>query len=146
MSILRKMMRLGVGAAALTGVLVGTATSANATITPDIGHGVGSCPSNFVCLWAGPNFVRESPHEKFGSLAADQAISDINWVADGRWSPPDKWGINDLTSSVVNNTWSSICFYEHSWYSGLEFKAGAREQWAYVPWWIDNKIGSFKWC
>ncbi|MFD7440849.1 peptidase inhibitor family I36 protein [Streptomyces sp. NPDC059909] len=146
MNIRRSMMRLGIGAAALTGVLAGTVTSANAQVNPYIGHGAGSCPSNWVCAWAGPNFVREEPYAKFGAMGSDQSVPDMNNLADGNFAPPLRWGMNDLASSVVNNTWSSICFYEHSWYSGIEFKTGPREQWPYVPWWIDNKIGSFKWC
>ncbi|MEV6651815.1 peptidase inhibitor family I36 protein [Streptomyces sp. NPDC051219] len=139
----RSMMRLGIGATALAIVLAGTVTSASAT-KRSIGTGVNSCPSNYVCAWAGPNFIAEEPWHKFGAIAADESVPDMGKIATGVDSTT--WGMQDLTSSVVNNTWSSICFYENTWYSGLEFKTGPREQWAYVPWWFDNKMSSFKWC
>ncbi|MBZ4323090.1 hypothetical protein JNW98_27600 [Streptomyces sp. SCA2-4] len=44
----------------------------------------------------------------------------------------------------MNNTRSSICFYEHNSYGGLEFEIGPGKKWASVPPWINDKISSFK--
>ncbi|MGK5639890.1 peptidase inhibitor family I36 protein [Streptomyces sp. URMC 126] len=141
----KKMTRLALGAAAAAGLVVATAASASATNVFDIGHGAGSCPDGYVCLWSEGNFIRGGfvYDHKFGSFASNQNVSDLGKLA--RTSTGDK-GIQDVTSSVINNTGSSICFYEHNGYGGLQFKVGPREQWPSVPSWINDKISSFKYC
>ncbi|MED7955033.1 peptidase inhibitor family I36 protein [Streptomyces sp. BE303] len=139
------MTRLGVCAAAAAGLFVATATSASATSVFDIGHGAGSCPSGYVCLWSEGNFIQGKfvYDHKFGSFASNQNVSDMGKLA--RSSTGDK-GMQDVTSSVLNNTGSSICFYENNGYSGLEFKIGPGEHWPSVPSWINDRISSFKYC
>ncbi|MEU3778624.1 peptidase inhibitor family I36 protein [Streptomyces sp. NPDC032472] len=141
----KKMTRLGLGAAAVTGLIMATATSASAATVSDIGHGAGSCPNGYVCLWSEGNFIQGKfvYDHKFGSFASNQNVGDMGKL--GRTSTGDK-GMQDITSSVVNNTGSSICFYEHNWYGGLEFKIGPWEKWPSVPSWINDKISSFKYC
>ncbi|MET8831903.1 peptidase inhibitor family I36 protein [Streptomyces sp. NPDC004610] len=53
---------------------------------------------------------------------------------------------HDLASSIVNNTGSAYCFYEHSYMTGLQFRIGPWERWGSVPSWINDKISSFKPC
>ncbi|KJY23765.1 hypothetical protein VR44_37345 [Streptomyces katrae] len=140
-------MRLAVGAATLTAAVVATATSASAYVLTDIQTGAGKCPANWVCLWSESNFVRGNPAGgyDFGAVGSDQNVSDMGkFVFESklfRWK-----GMQDSASSVVNNTSSGICFYEHNNYGGLEFRIGPREQWASVPGWINDKISSFKYC
>ncbi|MFJ3903943.1 peptidase inhibitor family I36 protein [Streptomyces sp. NPDC090025] len=52
----------------------------------------------------------------------------------------------DQVSSIVNDSSYSICFYEHPGYGGLEFRIGPWEWWATLPWWINDKISSFRPC
>ncbi|MFJ3876865.1 peptidase inhibitor family I36 protein [Streptomyces sp. NPDC090077] len=137
--------RLGLCAAAATGLILAGATAASATTVFDIGHGAGSCPDGYVCLWSEGNFIQGKPvlDHKFGAVASNQNIGDMGKLA--RTSAGDK-GMQDTASSVVNNTGSSICFYEHNNYGGLQFKIGPREKWPSVPAWINDKISSFKYC
>ncbi|MFI9201958.1 peptidase inhibitor family I36 protein [Streptomyces sp. NPDC053048] len=139
------MTRLALGAAAAAGLMLATANSASAASVFDIGHGAGSCPNGYVCLWSEGNFIQGKfvYDHKFGSIASNQNIGDMGKLA--RTSTGDK-GMQDVTSSVVNNTGSGICFYEHNGYGGLQFKIGPREQWPSVPSWINDKISSFKYC
>ncbi|MFI9201957.1 peptidase inhibitor family I36 protein [Streptomyces sp. NPDC053048] len=119
------------------------ATSASATTILDLGQGAGACPSNYVCLWSENDFFGSTGGSKFTAIASDQNIGDMGKLKrDGAlWT-----GMQDITSSVVNNTGSSICFYEHNGYRGLEFKIGPREKWPSVPSWINDRISSFKYC
>ncbi|MFB6889068.1 peptidase inhibitor family I36 protein [Kitasatospora sp. NPDC056327] len=142
----RTTTRLGLSVAAVTtGLIMATATSASATTVFDIGHGAGSCPNGYVCLWSEGNFIQgKFPLDhKFGSFAANQNIGDMGKLA--RTSAGDK-GMQDITSSVLNNTGSSICFYEHNGYGGAEFRIGPHEQWPSLPSWINDRISSFKYC
>ncbi|MEV7286381.1 peptidase inhibitor family I36 protein [Streptomyces sp. NPDC093252] len=52
---------------------------------------------------------------------------------------------NDATSSLVNNSANSLCFYENQG-TGLEFRIGPWERWGSVPSWINDKISSFRIC
>ncbi|MEU2391520.1 peptidase inhibitor family I36 protein [Streptomyces sp. NPDC007369] len=142
---MRKTARLGLCAAAAAGLIMTAATSASAATVFDIGHGEGSCPDGYVCLWSEGNFIRGKfvNYHKFGSVASNQNVGDMGKLA--RTSAGDK-GMQDVTSSVLNNTGSRICFYEHNGYGGLEFKIGPREKWPSVPSWINDKISSFKYC
>ncbi|MEV7288150.1 peptidase inhibitor family I36 protein [Streptomyces sp. NPDC093252] len=56
-----------------------------------------------------------------------------------------EWG-HDLASSIVNNTGSAYCFYEHPYMTGAQFRIGPWERWASLPSWINDKISSFKPC
>ncbi|MEV7541081.1 peptidase inhibitor family I36 protein [Streptomyces sp. NPDC089915] len=136
---------LALSAVAAAGLMAATATSANAATVSDIGHGAGSCPNGYVCLWSEGNFIQGKfvYDHKFGSFAANQNVGDMGKLA--RTSTGDK-GMQDVTSSVVNDTGSSVCFYENNWYGGLEFKVGPHEQWPSVPSWINDRISSFKYC
>ncbi|MEU6868598.1 peptidase inhibitor family I36 protein [Streptomyces sp. NPDC046876] len=99
------MTRLGLGAAAVTGLITATATSASAATAFDIGYGTGSCPNGYVCLWSEGNFIQGKfvyDHE-FGSVASNQNVGDMGKLA--RSSTGDK-GMQDITSSVANNTGS----------------------------------------
>ncbi|MEV4191054.1 peptidase inhibitor family I36 protein [Streptomyces toxytricini] len=140
-----KTARLGLAAAAATGLVLTAATSASAASAFSIGHGAGSCPNAYVCLWTEGNFIQGKfvNDAKFGSFASNQNVGDMGKLK--RESGGDK-GMQDVASSVVNNTGSSICFYEHNGYSGLEFRIGPWEQWPSVPSWINDKISSFKYC
>ncbi|MET9400386.1 peptidase inhibitor family I36 protein [Kitasatospora sp. NPDC002965] len=143
----RTVMRVAVGAAALVGAVTATTTSANAYVLTDIQTGSGKCPANWVCLWSENNFVRGNPASgyDYGAVGSDQNVSDM-----GKFTYESKlfrWkGMQDSASSVVNNTGSSICFYEHNGYGGLEFRIGPSEKWASVPSWINDRISSFKFC
>ncbi|MFF2546952.1 peptidase inhibitor family I36 protein [Kitasatospora sp. NPDC058063] len=144
MKISRKMTRLGLCAAAAVGLVVTVAGSASANTILGIGQGAGACPTNYVCLWSESGFVANTGHTgKFGAIASDQNISDMGKLEQkgGLWT-----GMQDTTSSVLNNTGSSICFYENNNYGGLEFRIGPREQWPSVPSWINDRISSFKYC
>ncbi|MFJ8160125.1 peptidase inhibitor family I36 protein [Streptomyces sp. NPDC096136] len=142
---MNRMKMLGLSAVVAAGLIVSTAASASATSVFDIGHGAGSCPNGHVCLWSEGNFIQGKfvYDHKFGSFASNQNVGDMGKLA--RTSTGDK-GMQDITSSVVNNTGSSICFYENNWYGGLEFKIGPREQWPSVPSWINDKISSLTFC
>ncbi|MFF2748572.1 peptidase inhibitor family I36 protein [Kitasatospora sp. NPDC058048] len=146
MKLSRNLAKFGLSAAAAVGLIVTGATSASATNVYDIGHGAGSCPSGYVCLWSEANFIRGTTinDNKFGSFASNQNTGDMGKLQK-RDSGGDK-GMQDITSSVLNNTGSSICFYENNWYTGLEFKIGPGEHWPSVPLWINDKISSFKYC
>ncbi|WP_416874654.1 peptidase inhibitor family I36 protein [Kitasatospora sp. SC0581] len=147
MNLRRLATRLAVGAATVAGVLAATTTTASADILTSIETGPGKCPANWVCLWSENNYIVGNPKGgvDYGAVGANENIADLAsfkfesklW----RWK-----GMADEASSVVNNTGSSICFYEHSNYGGLEFKIGPREKWASVPSWINDKISSFKFC
>ncbi|GLX23526.1 MULTISPECIES: peptidase inhibitor family I36 protein [Streptomyces] len=147
MKLRRTVSRVAVGVVALAGAVVATTTTANASILTDIQTGSGKCPANWVCLWSENNFVRGNPAGgyDFGAVGANENISDM-----GKFKfEKDYWrwkGMQDSASSVVNNTGSRICFYEHNNYGGLEFRIGPGEQWASVPSWINDKISSFKYC
>ncbi|MET9762836.1 peptidase inhibitor family I36 protein [Streptomyces sp. NPDC006372] len=140
-----KMARSGLCAAAVTGLIMTTATSAGATTVFDIGHGAGSCPDGYVCLWSEGNFVQGkfTYDRKFGSMASNQNVGDMGKLA--RTPTGDK-GMQDVATAVLNNTGSSVCFYENNWYGGLEFRIGPWEHWPSVPSWINDKISSFKYC
>ncbi|MFG2910405.1 peptidase inhibitor family I36 protein [Kitasatospora sp. NPDC048286] len=147
MNLRRMTTRLAVGAATVAGVLAATTTSASADVLTTIQTGAGKCPANWVCLWSDNNFIVGNPKGglDYGAIGANQNIPDIAYIQflpnEHRWK-----GMVDDASSVVNNTGSSICFYEHNNYGGLEFKIGPHEQWASVPSWINDKISSFKFC
>ncbi|MEU9334892.1 peptidase inhibitor family I36 protein [Streptomyces sp. NPDC048290] len=53
---------------------------------------------------------------------------------------------HDITSSIVNNSGSAYCFYEHPDYGGLQFRIGPWERWASVPYWINDRISSLHPC
>ncbi|MFE3578625.1 peptidase inhibitor family I36 protein [Streptomyces vinaceus] len=139
----QKIVKLGLCAAAVTGLVMTTAASASAATILGLGTGAGACPNNYVCLWADGDFISGSPSGKFGSIASNQNINDMGKLErDGSlWS-----GMQDETSSVVNNTGNSICFFEHNGYGGAQFRIGPREKWPAVPSWINDKISSFKYC
>ncbi|MER7701831.1 peptidase inhibitor family I36 protein [Kitasatospora sp. NPDC097605] len=141
----RSLTRLGLGTAVAAGLVVAAATSAGATTVTNIGHGAGSCPAGYICLWSEGNFIQGGfvYDHKFGSFGSNQNISDMGKL--GRTSTGDK-GMQDVTSSVLNNTGSSICFYEHNGYGGAEFRIGPWEQWPSLPSWINDRISSFKYC
>ncbi|MFE7526443.1 peptidase inhibitor family I36 protein [Kitasatospora sp. NPDC057542] len=143
MKLSQKMTRLGLCAAAAVGLVVTVAGSASANTILGLGQGAGACPANYVCLWSDYGYVAGGPDHKFGSIASDQNIGDMGKLErnGALWD-----GMQDVASSVVNNTGSSICFYENNWYTGLEFKIGPRERWSSVPSWINDKISSFKYC
>ncbi|MFI2611011.1 peptidase inhibitor family I36 protein [Kitasatospora sp. NPDC018619] len=143
MKLSTNLARLGLATAAAVGLVVTVAGSAGATTILGIGHGAGACPANYVCLWSEGSFISGEPYNKFGAIASNQNISDL-----GKLKPDGAlWqGMQDVASSVVNNTGSSVCFYEHNTYGGLEFRVGPREQWASVPSWINDRISSFKYC
>ncbi|MFI9201959.1 peptidase inhibitor family I36 protein [Streptomyces sp. NPDC053048] len=147
MNLRRTVLRLAVGAAALTGAVAATTTSASASVLTDIQTGSGKCPANWVCLWSENDFVRGNPRSglDYGAVGSDQNVSDMGkFVFESKlW----RWkGMQDSASSVVNNTGSSICFYEHNEYRGLEFRIGPREKWSSVPSWINDRISSYKFC
>ncbi|MFG2919505.1 peptidase inhibitor family I36 protein [Kitasatospora sp. NPDC048298] len=146
MKLSRNLAKLGLAAAAAVGLLVTGATSASATNVYDMGHGAGSCPSGYVCLWSEGNFIQGGTVNgaKFGAFASNQNTGDMGKLQ-GRDGGGDK-GMQDTASSIVNNTGSHICFYEHNWYGGAEFKIGPWEQWPGIPAWINDKISSFKFC
>ncbi|MFJ6621423.1 peptidase inhibitor family I36 protein [Kitasatospora sp. NPDC091335] len=81
---------------------------------------------------------------KFGSFPSNQNTGDMGKLQK-RASGGDK-GMQDTTSSVLNNTGSSICFYENNWCAGPEFRIGPWERWPLVPSWINDRISSFKYC
>ncbi|MFJ2821839.1 peptidase inhibitor family I36 protein [Streptomyces toxytricini] len=139
----KKMAKLGLGAAAVTALTLTTATSASAATILGLGTGAGACPANYVCLWADGDFVSGSPAGKFGSIAANQNVGDMGKLqrSGALWS-----GMQDEASSVVNNTGSSICFYEHNGYGGAQFRIGPWEKWPSVPSWINDRISSFTYC
>ncbi|MEU1286800.1 peptidase inhibitor family I36 protein [Kitasatospora sp. NPDC005856] len=145
MKLSQKMTRLGLCAAAAVGLVVTVAGSASANTILGLGQGAGACPTNYVCLWSENGYVANTgPTGKFGAIASDQNIGDMGKLKNdggGLWS-----GMQDTASSVVNNTGSSICFYEHNWYGGAEFRIGAWERWPSVPSWINDRISSFKYC
>ncbi|MEV6975308.1 peptidase inhibitor family I36 protein [Kitasatospora sp. NPDC093806] len=144
MKLSQKITRLGLCAGAAIGLVVTASTSASANTILGLGQGAGACPANYVCLWSEGGYVADTgPSYKFGSIASDQNIGDLGKLE--HTSLGDK-GMQDITSSVVNNTRSSICFYEHNWYGGLEFKVGPGERWPAVPSWINDRISSFKYC
>ncbi|MED7955032.1 peptidase inhibitor family I36 protein [Streptomyces sp. BE20] len=136
-------VRLGLCAAAVIGLIMTAAPSASATTILGIGQGAGACPGNHVCLWSENDYVGATSGSKFGSIASDQNVADMGKLKrDGAlWT-----GMQDTASSVLNNTGSSICFYEHNGYGGLEFRIGPREHWPSVPSWINDRISSFKYC
>ncbi|MEU2391521.1 peptidase inhibitor family I36 protein [Streptomyces sp. NPDC007369] len=147
MNLHRALLRIAVGAAALTAAVAATTTTASADVLTGIETGSGKCPANWVCLWSENNFVRGNPAGgyDYGAVGSDANVPDM-----GKFRFEDKlwrWkGMQDSASSVVNNTGSRICFYEHNGYGGLEFKIGPREKWSSVPSWINDKISSFKYC
>ncbi|MEV6975307.1 peptidase inhibitor family I36 protein [Kitasatospora sp. NPDC093806] len=145
MKLSRKITRLGLSAAAAIGLVVTASTSASATNVFWLGHGAGSCPDGYVCLWSEANFIEGTflNDSKFGSFASNQNTGDMGKLKSV--ANTDK-GMQDVTSSVLNNTRSSICFYEHNGYGGLEFKIGPGEHWPYLPSWINDRISSFKYC
>ncbi|MFB6889067.1 peptidase inhibitor family I36 protein [Kitasatospora sp. NPDC056327] len=139
----RKTARLGLCALAATGLILTAANTASATTLLGIGQGAGACPANYVCLWSENDFVGATGGHKFGAIASDQNITDLGKLerSGGLWT-----GMQDITSSVVNNTGSGVCFYEHNGYGGAEFRIGPREKWPAVPSWINDRISSFKYC
>ncbi|MET9762835.1 peptidase inhibitor family I36 protein [Streptomyces sp. NPDC006372] len=120
-----------------------TATSASATTLLGIGQGSGACPGNYVCLWSENSFIGAAGGSKFGAIASNQNVDDMGKLQreGALWQ-----GMQDTASSVVNNTGSSICFYEHNSYGGPQFKIGPREKWPSVPSWINDRISSFTYC
>ncbi|MFJ3876864.1 peptidase inhibitor family I36 protein [Streptomyces sp. NPDC090077] len=143
MNLLNRTARTGLYAAAVAGILLVTAQSASASTILGIGQGSGACPANYVCLWSENGFVGATSGPKYGAIASDQNIADMGKLkrTGALWD-----GMQDTASSVVNNTGSSICFYEHNNYGGLQFKIGPREKWPSVPSWINDRISSFTYC
>lgn len=141
----RNTAKIGACAAAATALIMTVATPASAATVFDIGHGAGSCPDGYVCLWSEGNFIqgRFVYDHKFGSAGSTQNIGDMGKLAR---SPAGDKGMQDVASSVLNNTGSSICFYEHNGYRGAEFKIGPWERWPSVPSWINDRISSFEHC
>ncbi|MFG2910400.1 peptidase inhibitor family I36 protein [Kitasatospora sp. NPDC048286] len=143
MKLSKNLARLGLAAATAVGLVVTVAGSASANVIP-VGQGAGACPTNYVCLWSENGYVGNTgPTGKFAAIGSDQNIGDLGKLE--HTSPGDR-GMQDITSSVINNTGSHICFYEHNWYGGAEFKIGPWERWPSVPSWINDKISSFKYC
>ncbi|MER5931235.1 peptidase inhibitor family I36 protein [Streptomyces sp. NPDC002054] len=136
MAMRRFFLQSAAGAAALIGFIGITATPASATVFKNVGR-PGQCYQNYVCLWASPNYQDDGSW--WPGIASDQNIGDMGKIQAGA-------GMQDTASSIKNNTGRSICFYEHNWYGGNQFRIGPWEQWATVPGWIDNKISSFKFC
>ncbi|MFH7599970.1 peptidase inhibitor family I36 protein [Streptomyces racemochromogenes] len=121
----RKTARLAVSAATVAGLVMTAATSAGASVLLGIGQGAGACPGSHVCLWSENDFVGATSGSKFGAIASNQNVGDLGKLQrDGAlWT-----GMQDITSSVVNNTGSAICFYEHNNYGGLQFRIGPWEK------------------
>ncbi|MFJ8160126.1 peptidase inhibitor family I36 protein [Streptomyces sp. NPDC096136] len=143
MTLRRKTARLAVGAAAVAGLVMTASASASASVLIGIGQGAGACPAQHVCLWSENDFVGATSGSKFGAIASNQNVGDLGKLKrDGAlWT-----GMQDVTSSVVNNTGSGICFYEHNNYGGLQFRIGPWEKWPSVPSWINDRISSFTYC
>ncbi|MFD0378101.1 peptidase inhibitor family I36 protein [Streptomyces sp. NPDC127112] len=139
----RKTARFAVSAATVAGLVMTAATSAGASVLLGIGQGAGACPGSHVCLWSENDFVGATSGSKFGAIASNQNVGDLGKLQrDGAlWT-----GMQDITSSVVNNTGNAICFYEHNNYGGLQFRIGPWEKWPSVPSWINDRISSFKYC
>ncbi|MEW1638959.1 peptidase inhibitor family I36 protein [Streptomyces sp. NPDC093801] len=139
----RKTARLAVSAAAVAGLVMTAATSASASVLIGIGQGAGACPAAHVCLWSENDFVGATSGSRFGAIASNQNVGDLGKLKrDGAlWT-----GMQDVASSVVNNTGSGICFYEHNNYGGLQFRIGPWEKWPSVPSWINDRISSFTYC
>ncbi|MEV7284144.1 peptidase inhibitor family I36 protein [Streptomyces sp. NPDC093252] len=122
---LRKAKRtaaLFVGATALA------ATAGLVTATPAAAGDPNVCNGYQLCLWYDGNY--ENTRVMWDYLPIDGNFT----VA------------HDVTSSLVNNSSSTLCFYEHPDYGGLEFRVAPWARWAYVPSWINDKISSMRRC
>lgn len=122
---------LGIGAA--------TAGSAQARL---IHVGSAVCNDNWVCLWDDQYWQPGTS----GVSQANSGIADIDnaWVSNLNATEDNL--MNDETSSLVNNTGWTWCFFSNANFSGANFAVGHDEWWGTVPGWINDSITSFKNC
>jgi hypothetical protein len=151
---IRKKLSFGMGAVALVAAIIfgqaATASAAPATPTAasviqyNFGDGPG-CPS-YICLWSENNF-HENPSlgwsRKLYSLGSSGDVGNMGKLANDGLGDI---GMQDIASSVVNNTGSTVCFYSDNWYAGANFQIHGWEKWASLPSWINDKISSFAYC
>ncbi|XVU22633.1 peptidase inhibitor family I36 protein [Actinoplanes sp. CA-054009] len=110
-------------------------------------NGAGSCPQNTFCLWNNSNFEQGgTTTTKIRSLVAWGTVSDM-----GKLGPRSEGSgfyptMQDVVSSMVNNTPGTLCFYSDNNFSGAVFQIHGWEKWPNLPSWIDNKISSFRFC
>lgn len=151
---IRKMLRFGMGTLALAAVLIfgqaATASAAPAGPTAALAYQLNiddgpGCPS-YICLWSEQNFHGNKNlvfSHKFYSFGSSGNVPDMGKLAnDGA----DYIGMQDIASSVVNNTGAAVCFYSDNWYGGANFQIHGWEKWAQIPSWINDKISSFAYC
>lgn len=138
----KKKAGLALSAVSAAAWVMMTAAPAGATTHVDIGQGSGACPTHYVCLWSEYDFIGSGGH-KFGAIATDESIRDMGKLK--RYGTLWK-GMQDVTSSVLNNTGGSVCLYEHNGYGGLEARIGPGAKWSAVPSWINDRISSLRPC
>ncbi|MFS8105227.1 peptidase inhibitor family I36 protein [Lentzea alba] len=120
--------------------LVAFTPSASAQSKAPIGDGP-RCDYS-VCLWGNADFRNGPKVNKFGSAGLDTIrLEDLGKLENQYFG----WkGMQDITSSLVNNTPYRICFYSDNNFRGLQFCVGPYERWASVPYWINDRISSFR--
>jgi hypothetical protein len=153
---IRKKLSFGMGAVALAAALIfgqaATASAAPATPTAasvikyNFGDGPG-CPSK-ICLWSENNFHGNESltiwSHKLYNFGSSGNIPDMGKLVIDDYGTD--MGMQDIASSVVDNTDSAVCFYSDNWYAGANFQIHGWEKWASLPSWINDKISSFAYC
>jgi len=99
--------RISAMVAALScGAVLSITGATNASATP----GADWCfKVNHACLFENADFegrMLDNVQDGVGDLSA-------SWV-----------NFNDISSSIINDSWSFMCFYEHAWYKGSIWPLG----------------------
>jgi hypothetical protein len=150
---IRKKLSFGMGAVALAAALIfgqaATASAAPAAPTAalvyqyNFGDGPG-CPS-YICLWSENNFHgNQNLFHKLYSFGSSGNVPDMGKLTKDFYG--NDVGMQDIASSVVNNTDSAVCFYSDNGYTGANFQIHGWEKWASLPAWINDQISSFAYC
>lgn len=96
-----------------------------------------SCPSgSTACVWESQGYTQRVIY--FGNAREERRMKSRKI---GAFDDMD-----NRISSLISTYDGHLCFYDLEDFGGVEFKIGPKEKWATIPWWIDNKISSFKVC
>lgn len=135
----RRLFGMLAALAAVLGIAFATGGVAQAKL---VGVGPSSCNENWVCIWPDQWWQPGSTNQGYSGGYGD---IDNAWVGNLA-NDPDGWKLNDATSSLVNNSGWSWCFFGNANFGGSNFRAGPDEWWGTLPNWTNDVISSFKNC
>ncbi|MDX2514826.1 peptidase inhibitor family I36 protein [Streptomyces stelliscabiei] len=137
MSWTSKRTRTAIVAATATLALGAAVTDASAYLQRTGNGTTGTCANFQLCLYQ---------HTVYnGDMAGFTGVegASFKWVSPVSGNSWTDTYMNDKISSMVNNSSSAFCFYEHWDLKGLTFLIHGNEDWPYLNSYIVDKISAF---